>query len=164
MRSRVCTGSCDACASCVRPEAGLRLGWIAMTESGPVQSHLLHVQIERPIEDVATLLSIRPSTWIEPFLRLAGHPGVAYDRRPWYRLSAPVRGQDGGVVVRLIWWPHIGRDVFTSLTGELRVYQSHGTTLELSADTIGGLPHRNTSVLQTLLGLLGAAVEDDSPQ
>lgn len=133
-----------------------------MTESGPVQSHLLHVDIRRPVDDVVALLSARPSTWIEPFLRLASHPSVATQRRPWFRLGQPVRSKDGGVTIRLIWWPHAGRDVFTTMTGELRVYESHTATLELTGDTIGGRPDRNTAMLQTFLGLLGAAVEDDS--
>jgi hypothetical protein len=47
------------------------------------------IRIDRPFEELAELLSARPSDWIEPFLRIAAHAGEAAAGRSVSEAAAP---------------------------------------------------------------------------
>jgi len=119
-----------------------------------------------PTAQVVALLSVRPATWLRGFLRLAtleaaaNTPALHPTGAARYRLRPPASGRSGAVAIPLTWWPHLdGEVLFSRFKGRFVVRPGEmGKILALEGETTGGTPERATSVLRTLLELLGAAV------
>ena len=128
------------------------------------------VVINRPIDEVASLLAVRPARWLSPFLFLATRHGLdnaSTSRRPWYRLgeaadrTSPAEGSVA-VTVPFVWWPHRDSKAFDSFHGFFRVESGPtGCTLALSGTSTGGELGRCQQILDELMHLIGGAMSVD---
>lgn len=125
------------------------------------QHHRVERTVAVPATELTALLAVRPTRWLQPFLRLAARTPPA--QRPTYRLRADDAAPDGSSTFSFGWTPAGAADVFIRFRGQLVVAAAgpRGCVLRLEGFTRGGRPGRNQRVLTTLADLLAESVESD---
>lgn len=152
-----------------------------MTTSGPIR-------VDRPFEDIAELLSLRPGDWLVPFLRIAAHAGEAMagrtlhsparpgSRRISIELSNPEPGDRMSEMVVPIRWRTSGFDWVTpAYAGRLVLRRVSARSSEIVLDGSYVLPRGVTDgalaavtelaihvTVSTLLRSLAVAVEEQA--
>lgn len=148
------------------------------------------IRIERPIDELAELLSVRPADWLVPFVRIAAYSGEAAAGRsvhvpspPGHRqisveLSSSAAGEDFGEYVVPIRWRTSGFDwVPPTYAGRLILRRASNQATDLVLEGSYALPstaieERDASATEvatqvtvlTLLRSFRVAVEEQARQ
>ena len=148
------------------------------------------IRIERPIDELAELLSVRPADWLVPFVRIAAYNGEAAAGRavdvpspPGHRqisveLFSSAAADDFGEFVVPIRWRTSGFDwVPPAYAGRLILHRASGDATELTLEGSYALPstateERHASATEvatqvtvlTLLRSFRVAVEEQARQ